>query len=409
VSTAGFQRVRDEVSRCPPAFWRLWALVLANRSGAWVYAFLMLFLTTERGLSIGAAGMVMSSIGAGAVCASVMGGQLSDRWGRKPTLLLSMFGSSVTVLGLGIIDAFGWLLLAAFVFGLFADLYRPAVSAAVSDLVAPETQRDAFAHVYWAHNLGFAIAPVTAGFVVNAFGFSPLFAMHALVLSGCGVYAWRFVAESRGPALHVGEPKGGELAVGALRDPTLWLFLAAFAPAPLLMLQTVSVLPMLMQTDGVDAAAYGRIIAINGLLIVLLQPWLIARLSAFRRAYVLTVGALLLGLGYGGHALADGVTGHIVTLVAWTLGEIAIVPLAAGVVAELAPPEQRGRYQGMYGLTWSFAQLASPWIATHALAQIGEQGWGIGCAALGVCSAVLFAVFQARRLSVPSPSGRGLG
>jgi predicted MFS family arabinose efflux permease len=151
-----------------------------------------------------------------------------------------------------------------------------------------------------------------------------------------------------------------------------------------------------MRADGLDAASYGKIVSVNGALIVLLQPWIIARLAELPRTPVLMVAALLVGLGFFGHALADSRSAHLLAVVIWTAGEIALVPMAAGVVAELAPASQRGRYQGAYGMTWSVAHVTGPWIATHAFAQVGVFGWGVACACVGGCSALLYAWFGLR-------------
>lgn len=383
------------LARYPAAYRHVFFVVLLNRSGAWVYPFLMLFLTSRRGLSVQAAGFAMSCAGAGAVCSAALGGQLTDRWGRRPTLVSSMLGGAAATTVLGVVHAPAALFAAAFAMGLLGELYRPAVSASVSDVVGPELHRDAFAQLYWSHNFGFAVAPAAAGLVVASFGFAPLFAVNVAALLACAALSLSFVRETR--------PERTETAattrlfqLGALRDRRFALFLAAFSPMPLIMLQTVTALPMLMRSTGIDAATYGRILSINGLLIVLLQPWIVMRLSAFRRAPILTLGSLCLALGYAGHAFARDTTEHVLTLVVWTLGEIAVVPLSAATVAELSPAAERGRYQGAYSLTWSLAQLSSPFIATHVLAGIGPQGWGVAVAGAGVTAALLYGVFFAR-------------
>lgn len=388
-------RIEDEYRRFPRAFWLLWSLVIVSRSGAFLFPFLMLFLTTRRGLSMEAAGSALSLYGAGSICAVLLGGQLADHWGRRATVLLSLFGGAFAIVAVGVAPAHGAIFAATFVFGLFGEMYRPALAASVSDLVAPHDHRAAFGYLYWAHNLGFAIAPATAGLVTWHFGFRAAFAVNVATLLLCGAWAWRALPESR--PVHR-DAAGGGLAqqLAALRDPRLLLFLCAFAPLPLLLLQTVSVLPVLIRDDGLGAAAFGWILSFNGLLIVLLQPWLIARFEALPRTLVLTVGALCLGCGFAAHAIADTTTEHVLALMLWTLGEIATVPMAAGMVAELAPLEQRGRYQGAYGITWSFAHFAGPTVAAFALAQAGITGWAVACVGAGVLSAALYGVFAAR-------------
>jgi MFS family permease len=372
--------------------------VIAIRSGAFVFPFLMLFLTTQRGLSLPQAGSALSLYGAGSVCSSLLGGQLADRWGRRPTFLLSMCGGALALGCLALVRTPTALFCTCFVFGVFGEMHRPAVSAAIGDVVPADRQVTAFGHLYWAHNLGFAIAPFSAGLLVSQLGFGSLFVVQVATLSACLLCALRYFRETR-PEHPAGAPRSAPPFAfgGVLRDHRFALFLAAFLPLTMLMLQTISVLPMRMHQSGIDAAAYGRIISINGVMIVVLQPWLLARLLPLPRTAVLACGALALGIGYMGHAFADSTGTHIAALALWTLGEISVVPIAGGMVSELARPELRGRYQGAYGVTWSFASFASPWIATSALSRIGVHGWGYSCAAAGACSALLYVAFGAMR------------
>ena len=75
---------------------------------------------------------------------------------------------------------------ATLLMGFFTDLYRPAVSAAVADLVSPEARLRAFAYIYWAINLGAALAPIIAGFMARV-NFVLLFVGYAVTSLGSGV------------------------------------------------------------------------------------------------------------------------------------------------------------------------------------------------------------------------------
>src|SRR4051794_2334959 len=76
-----------------PTYWVLWSGTLINRLGAFVLPFLQIFLTSERGLSVGDAGVLISLYGVGALLSNPIGGALTDRLGRKQTMLIS-FGLS---------------------------------------------------------------------------------------------------------------------------------------------------------------------------------------------------------------------------------------------------------------------------------------------------------------------------
>src|SRR6185436_18594368 len=99
---------------------------------------------------------------------------------------------------------------------------------------------------------------------------------------------------------------------------------------------------------GLAASTYGLVIAVNGLVIIALQPFATKALERHDRGRVLAAGALLLGLGLLGNALVHRPWLYAVAVAVWTLGEVATLPLASAIVADLAPAQLRGRYQGMH-------------------------------------------------------------
>ena len=137
--------VRRYTDGLPRAFWTLWAGTLVNRLGTFVQPFLALYLTAERGLSTEGAAVVVAGYGAGAFGASLAGGWLADRAGRRATLLLSLTGGAAAMAAVPFVRAPLALGLALAGLGFLVELYRPAVAAAVADLVSPEDRPRAYA------------------------------------------------------------------------------------------------------------------------------------------------------------------------------------------------------------------------------------------------------------------------
>src|SRR5689334_21539297 len=140
----------SRVGGLPPAFWALWAGTLVNRLGAFVFPFLSLFLTGTRGYSEALTGLILTVLGVGLGISQPLGGTLADHYGRRRTLLLGLVGSAASLLVVGAVRSLPALCVAVLVFGVFADLYRPASSAAIADLVPDELRPRAFALVFWA-------------------------------------------------------------------------------------------------------------------------------------------------------------------------------------------------------------------------------------------------------------------
>ncbi|GAA2637512.1 hypothetical protein GCM10010307_35140 [Streptomyces vastus] len=102
MSRAAMKRaVRESVSGLPRAFWWLWLSTLVNRLGASVATFMALYLTLDRGYSASYAGLVVALHGLGGVVSSIGAGVMTDRLGRRPTLLVAQSSTAASVALLG--------------------------------------------------------------------------------------------------------------------------------------------------------------------------------------------------------------------------------------------------------------------------------------------------------------------
>ncbi|HET9992970.1 MAG TPA: MFS transporter, partial [Kofleriaceae bacterium] len=264
----GSARFRDLRATLPPVYWTVWVGTLINRAGAFVAPILTFYLTRHRGLSLGEAGSIVALFGAGTVVASLVGGALADRLGRKVTMVGSLFGGACAMLWVSASTSLGMLCASVLVLGFVGDLYRPAVHAFVADVVPPEHRQRAYGFLYWAINLGFSIAPVAAGFVAT-FSYRALFIGDAVTSA-----LFSLVVLVRVPETHPDPTRQSSRAFSfslLLRDHTfMWFWLIAMLQACIIFQLTVT-LSGWMQLQGYGPGVYGAVLAINGMLIVLLQ------------------------------------------------------------------------------------------------------------------------------------------
>lgn len=371
----------------PPGFWLLWVGTLINRAGTFVIPFVALYVTRGRGHSAATAGAVLLAFGIGGLPAQPLGGALADRIGRAPTAAFSLFASSAALTGLAFARSPWQLVLAAGLLGFVADMFRPAVSALIVDLVPPPDRPRAFGLQFWAVNLGFAGAAAIGG-VLAEISWTLLFIGDAITTAVFGLILLRWV---RDPERTAGE--GDPSLLGSLkvvrRDRLfLGLLVVSFTYA-LMYSQTQSTLSLEVVSHGLTERDYGLILALNGLVIVLVQPFVIARVSSWAPGLALAGAQLVMGIGLGLTALVGNVPLFGLTVVIWTLGEIVGATFAAPIVADLSPPDMRGRYQGWFGLSFSVAFALGP---TLGLAAFGRYGGGVvwaACLGAGVVTALL--------------------
>src|SRR6476659_6851994 len=102
MSVATLRRAtRETLSGLPREFWWLWTSTLVNRLGAFVATFMALYLTLDRGYSASYAGLVVALHGLGGVVSSLGAGVMTDRLGRRPTMLAAQTATAVAVAVLG--------------------------------------------------------------------------------------------------------------------------------------------------------------------------------------------------------------------------------------------------------------------------------------------------------------------
>jgi len=370
----------------PTTFWYLWAGTLVNRLGGFVIPFLALYLTAERGYSVADAGLTVSLYGLGSVCSGPVGGWFADRVGRRPTMLAGLGLGGCAMLQLGLARAPLHIACSTAALGFFNDLYRPGMHAAVADLVPPAERVRAYGYIYWGVNLGFAAAAVLAGLLVRT-GYLTLFVVDAATTFTFALIVLARVPETR-PAHHATHPTpGGPLT--AFGDRLFAAFLAIQTLIGVIFFQGNVALPLDMRAHGVVPEQYGLLVAVNGVLIVLLQPLAVRWAPRYARSSMLALGALLTGAGFGLTGLAGGAPFYAFTIVVWTLGEIVLSPVAPAVVADLAPPERRGRYQGAYHMVFGFSSFAGPALGSLLMGHLGARAVWLGCLAGGLLAATL--------------------
>ncbi|MCX3061563.1 MDR family MFS transporter [Streptomyces beihaiensis] len=389
MSVASLRRAaKESVSGLPREFWWLWTSTLVNRLGAFVLTFLALYLTTQRGFSAAYAGLVASLIGLGGVIASLLGGVLADRLGRRPTLLGAQLATSATVASLAFVRDPAAIAVTGFVLGLASNASRPAIQAMMADIVRPEDRVRAFSLNYWAINLGFAVSSAYAGFLV-ARSYTLGFLVEAGMTLACACLVFVKVKESRPGAVTpvTGAPAPTVTLATVLRDGRFMLMVGLSFLVAVVFTQSSVGLPIVMGADGLSSSDVGLVAAVNGVVIVALQIPLTRFIERRDPGRLLTVSSLLIGYGFALTAFAGSVGAYAMTVVVWTLGEMVNAPTQSGLVARLAPAEGRGRYQGVYSTSWSAATLVAPLAGGWVIDAAGAGWLWAGCALLGTVTA----------------------
>ncbi|MFH9014678.1 MDR family MFS transporter [Streptomyces sp. NPDC017943] len=390
--------VRETVSGLPRAFWWLWTATLVNRLGAFVATFMALYLTLDRGYSATYAGLVVALHGLGGVVSSLGAGVMTDRLGRRPTLLIAQASTALSVALLGFVRDPVAIAGVAFLVGMASNASRPAVQAMMADIVRPEDRIRAFSLNYWAVNLGFAVSSMAAGFIAEV-SYLAGFLIEAGMTMACAILVFLRLPESRPEATAETAAAGHDSSVSlatVLRDGRFMSVVGLSFLVALVFQQGAVGLPVAMGQAGFTPAEYGTAIAVNGLLIVVLQIPVTRLIEHRDPRRLLVVSSILAGYGFALTAFAGSVGVIALTVCVWTLAEIINAPTQTGLVVRLSPAHGRGRYQGMYTMSWSVAALVAPLMSGYVIDRFGPEWLWALCALVGTVAGVGYGVLMRR-------------
>jgi MFS family permease len=380
-------RLRAALGGLSPVFWTLIAGMFVNRLASFVATFLALYLVRERGLAADAAGRVVSLFGVGLLVAGPLGGTLADGVGRRATMLLSFALGALSVGTIGFLRQPGLLALFTFLAALTSELYRPAMNAAIADVVPPGDRARAWGLAYWAMNLGWTFGLALGGFLASR-SFTALFLADAATTLVFAAIVARRLPETRPPGTHLHSPLAGLARV--LADGPFVGFLVLNLAALVVFVQFQLAAPIDMNAHGVGPGTFAALMSVNGLGVVVLQPLAGPALARHDGARLLAASALLIGAGFGVNALAGWLPPlpvYVAGVALWTVGEVVGFPAAAAIVADLAPAELRGRYQGVFSMSWGVAFTIAPVLGGEVLTRFGGRALWFTCLAIGAAVA----------------------
>jgi len=378
----------------PRVFWFLWVGTLINRIGIFIQPFLTLFLTNERGLTPSEAALIVGMLGFGSLTAHLSGGYLTDRIGRRRTMMLSFFITPVLQMLLFFARDHVTIGVLTFAFGYFIDLYRPAAAALIADVVPSKDRVRAFALRYWAINLGASIGLALAGWLAQQ-NYIYLFVGDAVTTFLFGVVVLMFIQETR-PTIEKTERQPRALRMALPRIPVserpAFTFMIVIALLGMfvgaIFAQSGVTMPLAMEARGLNEADYGLALALNGVIIVLVGLPISQYLERYSRLFVLAMAAIVTGVGFGLNAFATTTAGFAFAVAIWTLGELMAAPVGSAIIADISPPSRRGLYQGIFGSSFGAAFAVGPIIGGAIFQRLGAEALWTVCFITGVLVAL---------------------
>ncbi|MCC6203070.1 MAG: TCR/Tet family MFS transporter [Gammaproteobacteria bacterium] len=313
-------------------------------------------------------GWLTAMFGAAQFIATPILGNLGDRYGRRPVLLVSLaaFGSDYVLTGLA--PTIAWLFVTRLLAGVFGATYSIA-NAYIADITEPGERARYFGLLGAAFGFGFIIGPSLGGMLGEFGPRVPFFTAAALALLNV-LYGFFFLPESlpaanRRPfSLRRANPLGALLQLR--RHPELvGLFSVMF------LLQIAgSTLPATwpyytMLKLGWGSADVGYSLAAYGLLSIIVQGWLLGQvLHRLGEQRTIFIGLGFSIIAYLGFALADSGLAMLAWIIPSGLGYLA-GPALTSTMSRLVARDAQGELHGALASSYSLTSVFTPLLMTQ--------------------------------------------
>jgi MFS transporter, DHA1 family, tetracycline resistance protein len=383
--------------------------IFVNLVGFGIIIPLLPFYARTFGASPIVIGLLFATFSLAQLIASPLLGGLSDRWGRRPVLILSLIGTAVSFAMLAVAQSLAMLFAARIVDGLSGGNITTA-RAYIADITTEENRAKAYGVLGAAFGLGFIVGPALGAAFSQISYTAPIWAAAVITLAAT-VLAWLWLPETvHREHAGTGLPWRGLRSLGArpgLRrllgiDFLYWMSFAVY--------QTTFAL-FGARRFGFDATHTGYLLSAFGALGVIVQGGLVGPVvRVLGNQRTLVIGLILTAVGWGGSALTYSVPLFVLLLVPGAVGIGLCNATLIALVSNAADRREQGRIQGAAGALESLGRTLGPVWGNGLLQKIGEgAAYGAAAALLlaaaGLARGPLPAAAPAKTDSTAAPSG----
>jgi MFS family permease len=358
-----FSRIRQMVEDFPPRFWLVVLVLFIDRLGGNVlWPFFSLYITQKFDVGMTQAGLVLGTFSAFGLIGSMIGGGLTDKFGRKNIILVGLVFSALSTLSLGLVKEFSMLIPLAVGIGLLSRISGPAHQAMVADILPEEKRQEGFGILRVVANLTWIIGPIIGGFIASRSYFA-LFVIDAVVSCLVAILIFLAIPETKPDTGQEPESMLKTFAgYGAVvRD---WPYVA-FLLVSMLMLVVYqqmynSLSVFLRDTHGMPTQVFGFLMIASPITVILFQFSTTQAVKTRPPFLMMALGTFFYMIGFGMFGFVTATWLFAAALVIITIGEMIIMPVSSALAANFAPEDKRGRYMAVFEVSWGLPSIIGP-------------------------------------------------
>lgn len=382
----------------PQKFWVVVAVSFIDHvGGTMLFPFFSLYITQHFNVGMTQAGIVLGIFSICGLVGQMIGGALTDKFGRRKLIIGGLVFSALSTLSLGFVNSFSVLIPLAVGIGLLSDIAGPAHGAMIVDILPEEKRQEGFGVLRVVGNLAWIIGPTIGGFVAGK-SFLALFIADAIISCIVAFLFYLLIPETK-PEPHPGHVSEGILKTFAgytkvLRNGAFMAFLMAGMLMGIVYQQMYNSLSVFLNKyHNVPAQGYGFMLTASAIVVILFQ-FSVTRFSKKKPPFVvMAFGTIFYMLGFSMFGFVSQYWLFVAAIVVITLGEMLVVPTSQSLATNFAPEDMRGRYMGVFGMVWMIPATFGPGLAGVILDNYNPNLlWYIGGVLCGVSALAYFAL-----------------
>ncbi len=356
-----FSKVKKTYKEFPDTFWVIsFASFIDNIGSFMLMPFISIYMTRTFGIGMIEAGIVFLIVGIGSLIGGIIGGALTDKFGRKSMALYGLLISGLFSVILIFVNDIITLYFVVGLMGIVGSLGGPARGAMVADVLPPDQRAEGYGILRVVVNLSATIGPALGGFLATQ-SFMWIFIGDAISSVIAAIIFFFKIPETK-PTKKVegtdvpekpetiGQSMGGYKDV--FRDWKFIFFIGVSMIMSLVYMNMNFTLPVFLNDDlTLSPQIYGWLISMNAFMVVILQFYVTRKVKKFPALVMIAIGNLLYGIGFAMYGFISSIAFVFIAMIIITIGEMIIAPFAQAIAANFAPEDKRGRYMAVYG--WS--------------------------------------------------------
>lgn len=381
---------------------------MINAAGLFIFPLLTLILTKKIGLASEETGFIIMLVGLIFIPANLIGGKLTDLYGRKKLIVgFETMGGLLYIL-CGFLEPSMtqvYLILAA---SFFFGMAEPANTSLIADVTTPENRAGAYSLSYLGFNVGFAIGPILGGLLFENhyhwIFFGDVFSLLIAVALVAFLVPETFSETKKdlGQDREMEKTREESILRILLERPVLLIFSFILLLYNFAYSQWHFLLPLQSETyfPGKGAEFFGILASVNGVTVMIFTPLLTAFFAKQTELQRVILGGVCYFLGFGALAFVSSKLLIMACAFVFTLGEILITISYMPFVANQTPASHRGRMNAVVPLIMGIGYSTGPLLMGSWLKVVSiPTGWHIisGIVFTGVCFMVILERYMNKR------------